>query len=494
MRFATRGTISAMRDFLFHLEPADGASLQAQLQNQIVAAVLDGQLPPGSPIPSSRRLASQLGIARNTVVLTYQRLVEQGFLVSRERSGYFVADQVAPTARPAPAPTEPVIDWNRRLARHPSDQRNIAKPAAWRSVPYNFIYGQVDPSLFPLAAWRDCSRQALARSAVDEWSADHITADDPLLVEQLRARVLPRRGVLAQPDEILITMGAQNALWLLASLLMTAKTTVAMEEPGYVDARNIFGLRGARLAPVPVDAGGLVLDAVPDSADYLYVTPSHQSPTTVTLSMARRQSLLRLAERRDLAVIEDDYEGEMNYVGEPTPALKSLDGAGRVLYVGSLSKYLAPGLRLGYLVGPAPLIAEARQLRRLMYRHPPANNQRCLALFLAGGHYDSLLARLHRIYRRRWEVLGRALARHLPHAARTPTFGGSSFWVEGPAGLDASELAERALKRGVLIEPGEVHFMSAPCPRNCFRLGFSSIPEERIEPGIELLAELIDGA
>lgn len=483
-----------MRDFLFHLRPAETGGLQEQLQNQIVAAVLDGQLPPGSAVPSSRRLAAQLGIARNTVVLTYQRLVEQGFLVSRERSGYFVSDQIAPAARPLadlPAAGQGV-DWNRRLARHPSDQRNISKPADWRSLRYNFIYGQVDPSLFPLAAWRNCSRQALARGAVDEWSADHVSADDPLLIEQLRTRVLPRRGVLAQPDEILITMGAQNALWLLASLLLNEQSTVAVEEPGYVDARNIVALRGARLAPVPVDPGGLDVAAIPAAADYVYVTPSHQSPTTVTLPLARRQALLQRAARHDFAVIEDDYEGEMNYVGEPTPALKSLDRDGRVLYVGSLSKYLAPGLRLGYLVGPAPLIAEARLLRRLMYRHPPANNQRTLALFLAGGHYDSLLARLHRIYRRRWQVLGDALARHLPRAARTPAFGGSSYWVEGPPGLDAAALAEKALRRGVLIEPGEVHFLAAR-PTNCFRLGFSSIPEERIEPGIELLAELIDG-
>lgn len=492
-----------MRDFLFHLQPATGG-LQEQLQNQIVAAVLDGQLPPGSAVPSSRRLAAQLGIARNTVVLTYQRLVEQGFLVSRERSGYFVADELAPTARPpadVAAPGHAVdgtpvdwkpVDWAARLARHPSGQRNISKPADWRAVRYNFIYGQVDPSLFPLAAWRNCSRQALSRSAVDDWSADHVTIDDPLLIEQLRARVLPRRGVRAQPDEILLTMGAQNALWLLASLLLTRQRTVALEEPGYVDVRNIVALRGARLAPVPVDAGGLDVAAIPAAADYVYVTPSHQSPTTVTLSMARRQALLRRAAADDFAIIEDDYEGEMNYVGEPTPALKSLDRDGRVLYVGSLSKYLAPGLRLGYLVGPAPLIAEARQLRRLMYRHPPSNNQRTLALFLAGGHYDSLLARLHRIYRRRWQVLGAALARHLPRAARTPAFGGSSFWVEGPPGLDAAELAARALPRGVLIEPGEVHYLAAR-PTNCFRLGFSSIPEERIEPGIELLAELIDG-
>jgi GntR family transcriptional regulator/MocR family aminotransferase len=483
-----------MREFMFHLKSDEGDTLQTQLRQQLLGAILDGQLAPGQPLPSSRRLAKQLGVARNTVTLTYQALVEQGFLVSRERSGFYVSDDISDTEIRLPTHEiidEGSVDWSHRFVRHPSEQRNIAKPRDWQRAPYPFIYGQVDPKLFPLAAWRECSRRALGKLAVAEWSPDLFVADDPLLIEQIRTRVLPRRGVLASDDQILVTMGAQNALWLLASLLMSDDTTVGLEDPGYVDARNIFALRAGRVKPLDLDQQGLVPGAGLKDCDYVYVTPSHQSPTTVTMPYSRRVALLEQAEADDFILIEDDYEGETNYVQEATPALKSIDRSGRVLYIGSLSKSIAPGLRMGYLVGPREMINEARQLRRLVMRHPPSNNQRCVALFIADGHFDSLVHKLRKVYRERWEVMRRALETHLPQSARTPTFGGTSFWVCGPKSLDANALARAAWEKGVIIEPGDIHFLSPSPPKNFFRLGFSSIETDRIEPGIELLADLI---
>jgi GntR family transcriptional regulator/MocR family aminotransferase len=206
----------------------------------------------------------------------------------------------------------------------------------------------------------------------------------------------------------------------------------------------------------------------------------------------RRDALLKAAARHDLVVIEDDYEFETNYVSDPFPALKSRDRDGRVVYVGSLSKTLFPGLRMGYLVGPKALIREARALRRLMVRHAPNNNQRTVALFLALGHHDALIRRLHRAYRQRWEEMGRALERFLPQSSQMPSFGGSSYWVRGPEQLDADRLAAEALREGIIIEPGRVFFASEPAPANYFRLGFSSIDPNKIAPGIESLAKLID--
>ncbi len=484
-----------MGDFLFHLRADEPRGLQAELRRILVSAILDGQLAPGHRLPSCRRLARRLGVARNTVVLAYQNLIDEGYLVSRERSGYFVNGEILSTRassapRAARVPERPA-DWRRRLRLRPSTQENIVKPGDWQRYPYPFIYGQVDPELFPLTAWRDCARRALARGMVGDWINDRFVEDDPMLVEQVRTRALMRRGVRARDEEILITLGAQHALYLLAALLMGRGIRVGVEDPGYVDARNIFRLANARLKPLAVDAGGLVVGEALAGCDYVYATPSHQSPTTVTMPLERRLALLRRAAEERFVIIEDDYEAETNYLAEPTTALKALDDGDRVIYIGSFSKALAPGLRLGYMVGPPELIREARLLRRLMLRHAPTNNQRTVALFLAGGHYDALIHRLHRSYRARWEAMGAALARHLPDWSRLPTFGGTSFWVRGPEGFDADALARDALVEGIVIEPGALHFLGPERPAHYFRLGLSSIPLDRIEPGIARLAALI---
>ncbi len=481
-----------MTDLLFSLQSSAPTSLQAQIREHLVSAILDGQLPPAGRLPSSRHLAKSLGVSRNTVTLAYQGLVDDGYLIGRERSGYFVNPEVVEgRARAKPAIAGNCIDWEDRFQIRPGLQANITKPLDWQSHTYPFIYGQVDQTLFPINEWRECARDALGKRWLGSWTNDSWAQDDPLLVEQIRRRILPRRGIMAGDDEILVTLGAQHALYLLATLLVGPRTRVAMEEPGYADMRNILSLRTPFVQLAPVGMEGLELSAALDGIELAFVTPSHQLPTTTTMPLERRMELLALAARNDFLIIEDDYEFETNYVNEPCPALKSLDDEGRVIYVGSLSKSLFPGLRLGFLVGPKRLVEEARALRRLMVRHAPNNTQRTAALFLSLGHHDTLIRRLHRAYRVRWETMGKALARHLPASARQPSFGGTSFWVRGPAGLDSQSLADAASRRSVVIEPGEVYFGGPAKPKNFFRLAFSSIEERRIEPGIRLLAELI---
>ena len=485
-----------MRDWLIHIKRGEYSSLQSQIREALVSAILDRKLDRSEPIPSTRKMAKTLGVSRNTVVLAYQGLLDDGYLLAKERSGYYVAEKAIEDTfikpRPASANSKQAklgLEWSALVKLSPASQENTKKPLNWQEYTYPFIYGQVDHTLFPLAEWRDCNRQALGKKWFGAWTNDTSAMDDPLLVEQIRRRILPRRGIMASDDEILITLGAQNALYILTSLLIGKTTAVAMEDPGYPDVRNIFKLATDKLSLVPVDEKGLVPNAIPDGTEITFTTPSHQFPTTVTMPLERRLDLLKKANEKNFIIIEDDYEFETNYVNEPCPALKSLDDAGRVIYVGSLSKTLFPGLRLGFMVAPKALIEEARALRRLMVRHPPNNNQRTAALFLSLGHHDTLIRRLHKAYRTRWEVMGNALQTHFPSSSRIPSFGGTSFWVKGPAKLDTENLAKLAAEKSVLIEPGRINFGAVNQPKNYFRLAFSSIDEKKIESGVKLLAE-----
>lgn len=481
-----------MADTHFQVHKMRPATLQVQIREMLVSAILSGQLPGNVPVPSTREMAARLNVSRNTVVLAYQALAADGFLVARQRSGFFVAEQVQEgmaSEGGALVPVSPgaAAGWSQRFQLDPAAQANIEKPANWHDYPYPFIYGQSDASLFPINAWRDCVRQAMSLKWIDAWTDDRYNEDDPELIQQIRQRVLTRRGIIAGPDEVLITLGAQNALYIIASLLIRSGVRVAMEDPGYPDVRNMFSLFGAALQSVPVDDDGIVVEKL-GAANLAFVTPSHQFPTNVTMSAARRQALLEWADENDAVIVEDDYEYETNYLRQAAPALKSNDSAGRVIYVGSLSKSLMPGLRMGFIVAPRDAIEQFRALRKLMLRHPPGNNQRVVAGFLSQGRHDALILRLHRAYRPRWEAMGGALEQHLPGWAQTPSFGGTSFWVRGPEKLDAGELAQRALEEGVVIEPGDICFMNPSQHRNTFRLGFSSISQDRIAPGIEILA------
>lgn len=490
---------AAMWKQLLQRSARENMSLQGQIREMLVGAILDGQVPPGVPLPSSREMAEQLGVARNTVVLAYQQLSDEGYLVSRERSGHFVnAEMLAGRLRAAPKAepgsddaTATGPDWSRRLRLRPTQQRSIVKPADWQKYPYPFLYGQFDASLFPTADWRECCIKALSVLDIRDWAPDLITRDDDSLVQQIRTRVLPRRGVWAAADEVVVTMGAQHALYLVADLLMSARVRVGIEDPGYPDARNIFVSRDAQLRALRVDLEGLVVDEQLHDLDLVYATPSHQCPTGVTMPLARREALLAMAEARDFVVIEDDYESENRFDGEPTPALKSLDRSNRVIYIGSLSKTLAPGLRLGYVVAPRELIAELRALRRLMLRHPVTYIQRAFALFLSLGHHDALLRRLAAAQRERAGLLIEAMARQLPQCEVTPISGGASCWVRLPMGMTAAEVSERAKEHGVLVEPGDVFFMNQPAPAPHIRLGFSATPHTAIEPGVGELAKVL---
>ncbi len=476
----------------FFLKPDSKGTLQARIQQMVAEGILSGRFRRGEKLPSSRKLAQHLGVSRITVTLAYTELLANDYLTSRGRSGYYVSNDAPEPPQFANTPRrEDAVDWSRALGQRFTGTATLVKPQDWAQYRYPFLYGQTDPQLFDHANWRLCALQALGAKDFAALTRDYFDQDDPQLVEFILRHTLPRRGITATPDQILITMGAQNALWMTSQVLLTQRRHAVIENPCYPSLRGVLTQSRCHLTAVDVDEDGLPPDHIPENTDVIFTTPSHQCPTSHTMPLARRQALLARARALDALIVEDDYEFEMAYLKQPMPALKSLDEDGRVIYVGSFSKSLFPGLRLGYLVGSAPFIREARALRAAMLRHPPGLTQRTTAYFLSLGHYDSLIRRTGKALNDRRAIMEHAIRKHGLTIAGKGTYGGSSFWMRAPDHVDCEELAQRLSTVSVLIEPGTAFFADANAPRNFYRLAYSSIAQARIEPGVAEIAKAI---
>jgi GntR family transcriptional regulator / MocR family aminotransferase len=477
----------------FFLDPSFEGTLQQQIQRMVTQGILTGRFRAGQKLPSSRKLALRLGISRITVTLAYTELLAGDYLTARGRSGYYVsATAPRPPELALPQAREhETVDWNRAIGQRFSGARTITRPPDWRSYPYPFIYGQADASLFDHQNWRQCALQALGQRDFEAMTSDYYERDDPKLIEFIARHILPRRGINARPQEIMLTLGAQNALWLSAQVLLTQRRTAAIENPCFQGLRDILIQTRCKLTSVDVDEDGLPPDRLPAGVDVVFTTPSHHCPTNATMPLERRNALLALAARNDFILVEDDYEFEMSFLTPPSPALKSLDKDGRVVYIGSFSKSLFPGLRLGYLVGSEPFINEVRALRATVLRHPPGHIQRTVAYFLSLGHYDALVTRMGQAYKRRRATMDSAIREHGLTIAGGDVNGGSSFWMKTPEHVNTSHLAQELASKGVLIEPGRVFFDQSRGPNNYYRLAYSSIPSRKISAGIALIAQAL---
>lgn len=472
-----------------HIDKSAPEPVYKQLRQSIEHLLTIGAYRSGEMMPSSRHLAQELGLSRNTVNQAYEELISDGLLVSTPRSRLRVSDSIAADARLLRKLQDTTFDWPNKIK--PTPGRNAIQPVeGWGSYPYVFLTGQCDLDMLPRVALAKAFKRALQPQRLSHSFSDHFDSDDPFLVRQICRKILPGRGIEAAPDEVLVTMGTQQGIHLLFDTLLTGRSMVALEEPGYVDVRIAAELSGARIRYLEVDDKGAVPLPNFNGVDLIHITPGHQHPTNATMPFPRRREFLERTFASGCIIVEDDYDSEFRYVGSPTPSLKALHPHNHVVYLGTFSKFIAPGIRMGYIVADRALITELRIRRRFMYRHPPGVMQQAIAHFIDSGDYTAHLGRYRRELRKRWTAMNEAMSEFFPETFKAMS-GGLSVWVEGPAGLDIRDLTEKARAKGVILYRTDLHFSRESRRYNFMRLGFSSIEVKKIRNGVRIVSELV---
>jgi GntR family transcriptional regulator/MocR family aminotransferase len=484
------------------LEPLDGRGpVYRQLYRALRHAILAGRVAPGSRLPSTRWMAEESGVARNRVVLAYAQLVDEGYATGRVGSGTYVAAELPGTERAsappalaaAPAPKSRLSRLGRRLV-----VRGIAWTAMKRDVRWDFSCGRPSWRDFPRDTWaRLVRRRARMTGAADLDYAPAVGV--PELRTAIAEHLTRWRGLACGPDQVIVTNGSQQAVGLVARMVLDPGAVVALEEPHYSGARQAFAAAGARLVPVRVDDRGLDVErlaASPRRVRLVCVTPAHQFPTGAVLPLARRLALLAWARRTRAWVIEDDYDSEYRYAGSPIETLHGLDRAGRVFYVGSFSKMLAPALRLGFVIVPPALVRPFAIAKASVDLGAPSFGQRVLADFIAAGHLETHLRRSRRRHAARRAALLDALGEHV--GARAVVHGASAglhvmLEVRDWRPDDVGELVERARRAGVGVYDTRAAYLGRP-RRAELLLGHGALDESEVAAGIERLGAVLAGA
>jgi GntR family transcriptional regulator/MocR family aminotransferase len=479
--------------------------LYAQVYRALRRQILSGNFRPGSRLPSTRSLAAELGISRNTAMLAYEQLIAEGYLAAGSHSGTFVAAElpenltfVAPgnAARKNGAPTAVRLsEFASRVADDPVGPSILREILMRPALAYDFRYGRPSFADFPHAVWdRTLARRAKRPSVGD---LDYGAPEGAAALRKELADYLRRaRAVVCSPDQILIVSGSQQAIDLAVRVLVDRGDTVVLENPHYFPARNVSRASGAKLEFVDVDDQGIKLDelsAIRTSVKLVFVTPSHQFPTGALMPLTRRLELLAWANRSGAVVFEDDYDSEYRYSGRPVEALQALDESGRVLYSGTFSKTMFPGLRIGYLVIPEQLVAIFRSVKTLLDTACPTNTQLALAEFMREGHFERHLRRSRARNAERRAVLLESIRRHLGGMAEISGADGGlhvMLWLKKVPMRRSDELVKRAERAGVGVYPVGAFYARQPA-RAGLLLGYTSLDEREIAEGIRRLAPVI---
>jgi GntR family transcriptional regulator/MocR family aminotransferase len=480
----------------------DGAGpLALQLYRALRSAILGGALPPDARLPSTRALATDVGVSRNTVLLAYGQLLAEGYVAGRRGSGTYVRAEL-PDAMTAVAPKRVAA-----VAGHSSSPPNLSafarrvgnRTVSWAPpdlrVPYDFRYGRPAFGDFPHSIWR----RLLARRArrVSDRDLDYgPPAGAPALRAAIAGYLCRARAVAAEPDQVIVVSGSQQGLDLCARVLLDPGARVLLEEPHYPGARGVLAAAGAELVAAPVGPDGIDIDALGAAARdarLAYVTPSHQFPTGALMSLARRLALLRWAERAGAYIVEDDYDSEYRYVGRPVESLQGLDRGGRVIYLGTFSKLLFPALRLGYLVVPPALVPWFINAKALADTGSATFDQLALADFIGEGHFERHVrrARAHNAGRR--IALLEAIEEHFGDRVEVCAAAAGIhilLWVRGLAASQLRPALAHPERLGVRAYPAAPCFLTRP-RQAAVILGYAGLGEKQIRDGIRLLARAL---
>lgn len=441
--------------------------LYDQLYRRISAAIQSGELPPGEKLPSKRQLCAMLGVSMSTVETAYALLTAEGYLIARPRSGFVVA-QVVPLAGPAPAHTGPVVE--------------AAAPSPWK---YSFSTGAVDTSVFPFSSWARITKEAVYENP-ELLQRGHPQGDLPLRTA-LADFLAQYRGVRCHPDQIIVGAGADYLLSILLQLL-PRHSDIALEDPGYPAAYATVGHHGRRAVPIPVDGEGMDPDALERSdAAIAYVTPSHQFPLGITMPAGRRSRLLQWASQGDRYLIEDDYDSEFRYASRPIPAMQGLDHLGRVVYLGTFSRSIAPAIRVAYMILPPALLERYRAEFPLAACTVSRFEQEALRRFIVQGLYGRHLRRAGNLYRKKCILLTGALS-SIPGARLSGHQAGLHFLLTVP-GRSEEELVALAAARSVRVHPlSQYCHTAAPIPSTLV-LGYAGLSEPELTEAARLLRD-----
>ena len=459
--------------------------LQRQIYENWRRGILDGRFRRGDRVPSTRELADALGLARATVTAAYDQLVAEGYFEGVPGSGTFVCRTIPdePLFRPAAgrgtAPAAPV-----RLSRYASRLRDW--PARPPLLPGMVDLARTGPDLagFPFPLWRRLLMRHLRRVTPRLLTHSAPPAGHDGLREEIAAYLARSRAVRCRPDQVIVVNGSQQALDLCMRVLVDDGDEVAIEDPGYPGTRHLCTAHGARLSPVAVTAEGIHVGGLPPAARLVYVTPSHQFPAGVSMSLARRVELLEWARARNAVIVEDDYDSEYRYSGPPLPSLQGLSDAVHVVYIGTYSNVMFPGLRLGYLVVPRDLAIPFTRAKSLADRATAMLEQAALADFMREGHLERHVRRMRRLYGRRRQVLVESLARHF---GDTATIQGDAAGMHALVTFAARDIPARAARQGVRLIAAGPYYVSGRAPGE-FIISFAATPERTLAEGIRRLA------